>query len=95
MDHPYHLPRNMDLFGFSIPYLSEQVTNMLFSIIGRTGALDRLQTTKGADDIGQIKKMLDSATATDEEKRKQERREALRNKIKAVARLHRIFSNLR
>ena len=91
----------MDLFGFSIPYLAEQVTNMLFSIVGRTGAIektDKLATTAkvgAAEDIDNIKKMLDSVKMGDEEKRKQERREALRNKIKAVARLHRIFSNLR
>ena len=23
VEHPYHLPRNMDLFNFSIPYLAE------------------------------------------------------------------------
>lgn len=85
----------MDLFGFSIPYLAEQVTTMLFSIVGRSGALDKLATAKPVEDIDNIKKMLDAAKLSDEEKRKQERREALRNKIKAVARLHRIFSNLR
>jgi hypothetical protein len=83
----------MDLFGFSIPYLAEQVTNMLFSIVGKGGSLDRL-TTKGGDDDA-FKKMLDASSGDDEVKRKAERREALRNKIKAVARLHRIFSNLR
>jgi len=35
VDHPYHLPKNMDLFTFSVPYLAEQVTGMLFSLVGR------------------------------------------------------------
>jgi hypothetical protein len=86
----------MDLFGFSIPYLAEQVTTMLFSIVGKSGALDKLATSmKHPEEKDNIKKMLDAAKLSDEEKVKQERREALRNKIKAVARLHRIFSNLR
>lgn len=62
MDHPYHLPRNMDLFGFSIPYLSEQVTNMLFFFAGKSSAVDKLTTSiKGVEDMGNIKKMLDAA----------------------------------
>lgn len=87
----------MDLFGFSIPYLAEQVTNMLFSIVGKGGALEKLSTTvKGDSHEMDFKKMLkEAAMGDDEQKKKQERKEALRNKIKAVARLHRIFRNLR
>jgi serine/threonine-protein phosphatase 2B catalytic subunit len=36
VEHPYHLPKNMDLFSFSIPYLAEQVSGMLVSVIGKS-----------------------------------------------------------
>lgn len=96
MEHPYHLPRNMDLFSFSIPYLAEQVTNMLFSIVGRNAHFESL-SDKAIPDVDLKKLMLaDSDTAPeDEEKKRSERMEILRNKIKAVGRMSRIFKNLR
>jgi serine/threonine-protein phosphatase 2B catalytic subunit len=42
VEHPYHLPKNMDLFGFSIPYLAEQVSNMLLNFIGRGSPISPL-----------------------------------------------------
>ena len=36
VEHPYHLPKNMDLFSFSIPYLAEQVSGMLVSVLGKS-----------------------------------------------------------
>lgn len=42
VEYPYHLPKNMDLFGFSIPYLAEQVSNMLLNFIGRGSPISPL-----------------------------------------------------
>ncbi len=84
------MPKNMDLFSFSIPYLAEQVSNMLISVVGRgNSGISPLTSTE--------KKGFDQAIKTDEEiiKKKAEKLEILRNKVKAIARMQRIFSNLR
>lgn len=89
VEHPYHLPRNMDLFCFSIPYLAEQVTNMLLSIVGRGGHIEPLAAKEEHEEGIDLQKMMlkDTGAVEDEEKKKAERIEILRNKIKAVARL--------
>jgi len=94
VDHPYYLPRNMDLFGFSIPYLAEQVHNMLFALIGKGGHVSPL-SSKELEKVDFTKLMLKDTGVQSEEKKKSERMESLRNKIKAVARMQRIFKNLR
>jgi serine/threonine-protein phosphatase 2B catalytic subunit len=33
--HPYHLPGNLNLFQFSMPYVAEKVMDMLFNILSR------------------------------------------------------------
>ena len=93
VEHPYYLPKNMDLFGFSIPYLAEQVSNMLLNFVGRGSPISPLTSYEDQDFH---KKMLEGGPAMDEKARaKAERLETLRQKIKAVARMQRIFSNLR
>jgi len=90
VDHPYHLPHNMDLFSFSIPYLADQVSGMLYNLVSAKGIL----TPPGGVDQFEFKKLVDPSSLSKEEQKK-ERLEALRNKIKAVGRMSRIFKNLR
>jgi serine/threonine-protein phosphatase 2B catalytic subunit len=87
VEHPYHLPKNMDLFSFSIPYLAEQVSSMLISVVGKSHTISPLTVSEHTS----FKKALDNG----KEEKKGEKIEILRNKVKAIARMQRIFSNLR
>lgn len=33
--HPYHLPGNLNLFQFSMPYLAEKVIDMLYNVLAQ------------------------------------------------------------
>jgi hypothetical protein len=77
----------MDLFSFSIPYLAEQVSSMLISVVGKSHTISPLTVSEQTS----FQKALDSTI----EEKKTEKIEILRNKVKAIARMQRIFSNLR
>lgn len=54
VDHPYHLPRNMDLFGFSIPYLAEQISGMLLHLVGNKTVVQSINSEKEAVDLKKL-----------------------------------------
>jgi len=49
---PYRLPDNMDVFSWSIPFLSEKVIGMLYHIVKKGGDEDDEDV-----DVGKILKM--------------------------------------
>jgi serine/threonine-protein phosphatase 2B catalytic subunit len=84
VEHPYHLPKNMDLFSFSIPYLAEQVSGMLVSVVGKSqGGISPLTQSEKTGFVQALKdNEIDEAN-----KKKIEKLEILRNKVKAIARM--------
>lgn len=90
VDHPFHLPGDLDLFSWSIPFLAEKVAEMLFSIVGSNSAYSPT-SAKELEKIDFTKLMKDYGATAE----KKERSEILRTKVKTVARLTRIFKNLR
>lgn len=81
MEHPFHLPGDIDLFTWSLPFLAEKVTEMLFAIVGLNTAYSP-RSAKELDNIDFSKIFKDPAKVNGEEKI-----EILRTKVKTVARL--------
>lgn len=81
---PYRLPDNMDVFSWSVPFLAEKVTNMLFNIIKKGGEGEELP--EGIDLTGMLAEAIDP---------KVKRQLAMKGKINSVARMNRMYTTLR
>ena len=75
----------MDVFTWSVPFLAEKVTNMLYNIVKKGDGEDEPGVDINLDDI------LKNTKITDEERKKL----AMKGKINSVARINRMFTTLR
>jgi serine/threonine-protein phosphatase 2B catalytic subunit len=82
---PYRLPDNMDVFSWSMPFLAEKVISMLYTIVKNGVDLDD-------DDMkSEIPGNGSGAGAGN----KVNRGLVMRNKVKSVAKMSRMFTTLR
>ena len=87
---PYRLPDNMDVFSWSVPFLAEKVTNMLFNLVKKS------QSDIVTDDVVDLEKVLKEKTPEESnEEEKKKRQIVMRGKISSVAKMTRMFSTLR
>ena len=80
---PYRLPDNMDIFTWSVPFLAEKVTNMLYNII-----------KKGGDD-GELEEDPDLDFNVADGSSLAKKKIVLKSKINSVARINRMYTTLR
>lgn len=87
--HPFHLPGGMDLFKWSVPFLMEKVTDMLFNVTNKINlAADEIDNR---DKVEEVKDVLEQQAL----ERKRAKMKAIRSKILFIGRMNRILKTLR
>ena len=86
MEAPYRLPDKLDLISWSMPFLAEKITGMLYQILKICSPEELLE-------IGDGPKIL--AEETEEMKEKAARKNRLRQKILSLGKMRLMLGNLR
>jgi len=91
--HPYLLPNNMDIFSWSLPFVSEKITEMLYSLIKPAADAEDDDDDDVDEEVPPVAKS--SSTEKPAEEALQKRGEVLRNKLKFVSKMMKMNKTLR
>lgn len=89
-EHPYHLPDKVDVFSWSMPFLVEKAVQMMKSVYTKWQDDEPLDEEgfKNATESKNILKIIKNII-------EKERAAAIKGKIKAFARVQKMFSTLK
>ena len=86
--HPYILPNFMDVFSWSMPFVIEKVTEMLYNVLKYEGAAEPEKTDVNVDVVkGKLNEEAMESQKT--------RITSLKNKIRSIGKMAVIFKTLR
>lgn len=89
--HPYILPNFMDVFSWSMPFVIEKVTEMLYNVLKYEGAEEEPDSETAEVSAEKVKDKLSEEAATTQKQRIQ----AMKNKIRSIGKMAIIFRTLR
>ena len=89
--HPYILPNFMDVFSWSMPFVIEKVTEMLYNVLKYEGSDDAQEEEPAELSADTVKDKLSEEAKTSQKQRFQ----AMRNKIRSIGKMAILFKTLR